>query len=168
MIKYTDDFDKYLEELKNTNIEEILIEAKVIDPENQNHNISKTTMVFALFKENNSYSMYIENFETHLGPYFELNRNKGYGNFLLRKLAIRLDDLGLGPKITKIYGKLITKDRNYWLISVPMYLKFAKSIFQGNPVIKFGDKKVPRLFIKRKIILSAKQNKEIMFFLLKK
>lgn len=142
MLMYKDDFAIGLENLKFKTCNEIQVKANIIDTENQNNNRYKSVIIFELTKLNNNYSMFIENFQTYKGNYFDLNENKGYGSLLLNKLTDRMSELGLLPSITEIKGSLEAKDKAYWQISMPMYLKFAHGIFGCEPICTIADESI--------------------------
>ncbi len=142
MIEYEDDFEEKLKDFKPTSVEEIEVYASVSDPENPYHNKLKSKTNLILTKNNKNIDIYIENFETIIGPHYDLNRNKGYGTILLKELTKRLFELNLASKITKIEGSLDYRDKNYWTISMPMYLKFAKVIIGKDIVCKINDEPI--------------------------
>ena len=128
MLTYKDDLDEQMGYLNIRNCMNIQVKADVFDPENKNHNINKSVMVFTLNRVDERFSLYIENFQTFKGTYNEPNRNKGYGTFLLTSLINKLDILNLSSKIIKISGTLDIRDLPYWKFSLPMYYSFSRKI----------------------------------------
>ena len=142
MLKYSDDFNKYLSSFKINSCEKIPIYASISDTENTEHNKLKTQISLLFIKGDNQYTIYIENFQTFEGNFSDKNRNKGYGSLLLNKLTDRMSELGLLPSITEIKGSLEAKDKAYWQISMPMYLKFARGIFGCEPICTIADESI--------------------------
>lgn len=162
MLIYKDDFEEYIDFLRTAKCKSIPVYATVLERQDGRNDL-RTQLSLKLIFFDDQYSLYIENFETISEPYYCPNRNKGYGTFLLANLARRFSEVNFSPKITKIEGKLVKKDKKFWSISLPMYIKFAERIFSKKPIIKINDRKELNLSIKKKIIALEKTNDELSF-----
>lgn len=91
-------------------------------------------------KETKEANLYIPNFNIPEIQY----RNYSFGTKTLKEAVknINLISRKAQIKIININGSLFINDLNYWTISMPMYLKFAKAVMGKDIICKISDKTI--------------------------